>query len=86
MALTNMKKKHSTTSEALQVGKDMGAQYTVLTHFSQRNSVHVPTYDSVDSPNTIVAYDNMQLRHASLDVATKVPPAMKCLLEFDNEN
>ena len=31
-------KKHSTFTEAIQEGKDMGAKFTLLTHFSQRYS------------------------------------------------
>jgi hypothetical protein len=38
-------KNHSTTSEALGVGKAMNAEYTVLTHFSQRLKLEMPDYE-----------------------------------------
>ncbi len=40
-------KKHSTTSEALAVGKEMGAKRIILTHFSQRYQ-KIPVMGSVD--------------------------------------
>ena len=41
--------------EALEIGRDMNAGHTVLTHFSQRSDVHVPAYDAQQFPNTIIA-------------------------------
>ncbi|XP_045128370.1 ribonuclease Z, mitochondrial-like isoform X1 [Portunus trituberculatus] len=52
-------KTHCTTSQAIQVGKDMNAQHTLLTHFSQRYA-KVPLMD--DLPAQVgIAFDNMKV-------------------------
>lgn len=53
-------KTHSTTSQAIEVGKKMNAQHTLLTHFSQRYA-KVPLLD--DLPVRVgIAFDNMTVR------------------------
>ena len=47
-------KKHSTTSEAIAVGKQMGASRIILTHFSQRYS-KIPV--GIDSMNVELRFD-----------------------------
>ena len=61
----------------------MNAQHIVITHFSQRSGFHVPVYNEAKFPNVIVAYDHMQLRHATLPVASKTPAVIRRLLETD---
>lgn len=56
-------KMHSTTSQAIEVGRQMNAQYTVLTHFSQRYA-RIPRlheYQTETYNNVGIAYDNMQV-------------------------
>jgi hypothetical protein len=74
-------KRHSTTSEALGVSKQMGAEYTVLTHFSQRLGYCTPSFDCEAHPNAIVAYDHMRLRFSDLPLAAKLAPAMRVLFD-----
>lgn len=61
-------KKHCTTTEALDVGKQMAAKHVILTHFSQRYSVmmnagNIASYDvknnirKADYPPFAIAYD-----------------------------
>lgn len=75
-------KKHSTTSEALSVGKQMGARRILLTHFSQRYQ-KIPVMDSHGGKDqvAIVAFDYMKIKlrdFAKLDV---FKPALMKLYE-----
>jgi len=54
------KKRHSTTSEAIKVGQDMGAKFTLLTHFSQRYA-KIPLFNDKFSDSVGIAFDNMQV-------------------------
>lgn len=56
-------KMHSTTSQAIDIGKEMNAKYTVLTHFSQRYA-RLPRLNPhiLNDNNTVgIAFDNMQV-------------------------
>lgn len=54
-------KMHCTTSEAIEVGKQMGAKNIILTHFSQRYS-KLPRISSDGLDDHIgVAFDNMKV-------------------------
>ncbi|TRY95749.1 hypothetical protein DNTS_022143 [Danionella cerebrum] len=54
-------KKHSTMSQAINIGRKMNAQYTVLTHFSSRYSKIPPFYQS-DNNKVVFAFDHMRVR------------------------
>lgn len=58
-------KMHSTTSQAIQVGKDMGAKNIILTHFSQRYA-KLPRFNDNFADNVSIAFDNMLVRMFSL--------------------
>jgi ribonuclease Z len=51
-------KMHSTTSQAIEVGRRMNAKYTLLTHFSQRYA-KLPRFNENFSDNVGIAFDNM---------------------------
>lgn len=53
-------KMHSTTSQAIEVGRLMKAKYTVLTHFSQRYA-KLPRFNDNFTGNVGIAFDNMQV-------------------------
>jgi ribonuclease Z len=64
-------KKHSTTSDALWVAKEMGARRVLLTHFSQRyqkipvmqeNGVHGGEGEEKKDVGVIVAFDGMRVK------------------------
>ncbi|KAI8435659.1 hypothetical protein MSG28_003922 [Choristoneura fumiferana] len=64
------KKMHSTTSQAIDVGRQMNAQYTVLTHFSQRYA-RLPRLNPhiLHDNNTVgIAFDNMQITMNDLEL------------------
>lgn len=53
-------KMHSTTSQAIDVGKKMKAKYVLLTHFSQRYA-KLPRFNDNFAENVGIAFDNMQV-------------------------
>ncbi|XP_068631532.1 ribonuclease Z, mitochondrial isoform X2 [Battus philenor] len=63
-------KMHSTTSQAIDIGRQMNAKFTVLTHFSQRYA-RLPRLSADvlrDSTRVGIAFDNMQIRMKDLEV------------------
>ncbi|XP_047995037.1 ribonuclease Z, mitochondrial isoform X4 [Leguminivora glycinivorella] len=60
-------KMHSTTSQAIEIGRKMNAKYTVLTHFSQRYARLPRLYARVLTENNVgIAFDNMQVTLSDL--------------------
>lgn len=56
-------KMHSTTTQAIEMGRQMEAKYTVLTHFSQRYA-RLPRLNAniLNDNNSVgIAFDNMQV-------------------------
>ncbi|XP_038211679.1 ribonuclease Z, mitochondrial isoform X2 [Zerene cesonia] len=63
-------KMHSTTSQAIEVGRAMAARYTLLTHFSQRYA-RLPRLNAHilnDNKSVGIAFDNMQITMSDLDL------------------
>ncbi|GBP34958.1 Zinc phosphodiesterase ELAC protein 2 [Eumeta japonica] len=63
-------KMHSTTSQAINIGRQMNAQYTVLTHFSQRYA-RIPRFTTdlfQDNSRVGIAFDNMQIKMSDLEL------------------
>ncbi|XP_049868764.1 ribonuclease Z, mitochondrial isoform X2 [Pectinophora gossypiella] len=63
-------KMHSTTTQAIEIGRQMNAQYTVLTHFSQRYA-RLPRLNANilnDNDSVGIAFDNMQITMSDLDL------------------
>ncbi|KAK0175588.1 hypothetical protein PV327_009328 [Microctonus hyperodae] len=81
------KKKHSTISEALMVGEEMKAKFTLLTHFSQRYSKMPRLPNDSDILNNVgIAFDNMQFNLAELSLLPLFYPSLKLMFnEFCNE-
>lgn len=52
-------KMHSTTSQAIEIGKQMNAKFVILTHFSQRYA-KIPLMDKVET-NVAIGFDNMEV-------------------------
>lgn len=57
-------KMHSTTSQAIEIGKNMNAKNILLTHFSQRYA-KLPRFNDNFSNNVGIAFDNMQVKLSS---------------------
>lgn len=53
--------KHSTTDEAIRVGKEMRAKHVILTHFSRRYPIIPCLRDLKDTKNVAVAMDFLQV-------------------------
>ncbi|KAI1104689.1 hypothetical protein F4804DRAFT_306514 [Jackrogersella minutella] len=83
-------KKHSTTSEAIEVGRRMGARRIVLTHFSQRYQ-KVPLDFEIPDPEgnnhehldevVLVAFDYMRVKLGEFRKAQAFLPAVQKLFE-----
>ncbi|KAJ1923770.1 hypothetical protein IWQ60_005658 [Tieghemiomyces parasiticus] len=87
-------KKHCTTSESLQVAKEMKARYTLLSHFSQRYP-RAPVFFnldaasvarrgdtrglSLDTPGVGVAFDLMSIRMREFERLATYLPVLKAL-------
>ncbi len=69
---------HSTTSEAIEVGKKMNANFTILTHFSQRYA-KIPVFNEKFNDRVGIAFDNMRVRMTDLNKLPKMIPTLKCL-------
>lgn len=53
-------KMHSTTTQAIEIGKKMNAKNILLTHFSQRYA-KLPRFNDNITSNVGIAFDNMQV-------------------------
>lgn len=73
-------KHHSTTSEALEVGRRMRAQEVVLTHFSQRYP-RVPVLHPGQSRRYSVAFDGMVLNRDTAGVVSAAAGLLSVVLE-----
>ncbi len=75
-----IKKKHSTTGEAIQVGAAMGAWRTILTHFSQRYP-KIPVLDEFGH-SVMIAFDLMRVNIKQLSqVPRLLTPIRKLFAE-----
>ena len=77
-----VKKRHSTISEALGVGRDANACRTVLTHFSQR---YPALPEGLGDTGAVVASDFLRLSFPQLAWAPSLVPALRCLYGDDDE-
>jgi ribonuclease Z len=75
-------KKHSTTAEALAIGKKMNARRILLTHFSQRYQ-KIPVMDSHGGKDqvAIVAFDYMRVKVGDFAKLEAFKPALMKLYE-----
>ncbi|OTF75270.1 ribonuclease Z, mitochondrial-like protein [Euroglyphus maynei] len=83
-------KRHSTISQAINVGRQIGARYTVLTHFSQRYAKMAPInlIDDQSLANyiekqVVIAFDFMQISFTNLARAARLKYPLELL--FDEE-
>lgn len=71
-------KRHSTTSEAIKVGEEMNAKYTILTHFSQRYA-KVPLFTENFHALVGCAFDNMKVHPNKLYILPLLIPVLNSL-------
>ncbi|ORY70023.1 beta-lactamase-like protein [Pseudomassariella vexata] len=84
-------KKHSTMSEAIGIGRRMGARNILLTHFSQRyQQIPIIEEDTADKEEakkqavTLVAFDYMRIKIGEFRKARAFLPAIQKLFEDSN--
>jgi len=71
-------KMHSTTSQAIEIGKNMFAKHILLTHFSQRYA-KLPRFNDNFDDNVGIAFDNMWVRLDELPLVPLLYPALKVM-------
>lgn len=74
-------KKHSTMSEAIQIGEKMNSGFTLLTHFSQRNTKLpiIPENTHLDLSKVGIAYDHMHFNLSQLKFLSLLHPCLKTI-------
>ncbi|KAL8603885.1 hypothetical protein ACOMHN_049703 [Nucella lapillus] len=72
------RKRHSTTSQAIDIGQRMGARFIVLNHFSQRYA-KIPIFSKPVPENVGIAFDNMTVSMQELPLLSHFIPALKTL-------
>lgn len=77
-------KHHSTTSDAIKMGRQMNAGHTLLTHFSQRYS-KLPFITEWFDERVGIAFDNMRLRLTDLEKLAPLVDVMKVLFAEEFE-
>lgn len=65
-------KRHSTTPQAIQIGRRMSASFTVLTHFSKRYNKLPRFEEEFVSGSVVVAFDMMSLLLSQLPLMARV--------------
>lgn len=71
-------KMHSTVSQAIEQGTRMNAEYTLLTHFSQRYA-KLPRIENELATNIGIAFDNMEVCESDLKHLYLLYPTLKLL-------
>ncbi|OQR78310.1 zinc phosphodiesterase-like [Tropilaelaps mercedesae] len=73
-------KAHCSTAQAIEIGRQMNAKFTLLTHFSQRYC-KLPNVDEVifDEGRVGCAFDHMEVSPKQLQVLPLIYPMLKCL-------
>lgn len=83
-------KRHSTIGEAVGIASAMQAQYTLLTHFSQRYAKipkwrHIPP-EKLHSMNIATAFDSMRLELSDFGKIKHYLPAIELLVGNDADD
>ncbi|KAF4802658.1 Zinc phosphodiesterase ELAC protein 2 [Turdus rufiventris] len=77
-----IEKTHSTTSQAIQTGMKMNAEFIMLNHFSQRYA-KIPLFSEDFSEKVGIAFDHMRVRFSDFPAIPKLIPALKALFADD---
>ena len=73
------KKRHSTVAQAIEIGEQMNARYTVLTHFSLRYQKLPPFLDETVPDNVMFAHDFMKITKGNIDTWCQATGALPLL-------
>ncbi|XP_072259399.1 zinc phosphodiesterase ELAC protein 2 [Pyxicephalus adspersus] len=77
-----LEKAHSTTSQAISVGRQMNAEYMMLNHFSQRYS-KLPLMSDEFSSKVGISFDHMRIRWSDFKILPKLMEPLKVLFAED---
>ena len=69
-------KKHSTFTEAIEEGRTVGADFIMLTHFSQRYSKLPVLEEMKDQPRVGIAFDMMEVGPSTMYLFPALYPAL----------
>ncbi|XP_015280375.1 PREDICTED: zinc phosphodiesterase ELAC protein 2 isoform X2 [Gekko japonicus] len=79
-----IEKTHSTTSQAIEVGMKMNAEFIMLNHFSQRYA-KIPLFSEDFSEKVGIAFDHMQVRFGDFATIPKLILPLKALFADEIE-
>ncbi|XP_061761696.1 zinc phosphodiesterase ELAC protein 2 isoform X7 [Nerophis ophidion] len=79
-----VEKRHSTTSQAIDVGLRMQADFIMLNHFSQRYA-KIPLFSDDFTERVGISFDHMRVRLGHLKVLPRLIPALKTLFAEELE-
>ncbi|KAF7248996.1 Zinc phosphodiesterase ELAC protein 2 [Varanus komodoensis] len=79
-----IEKTHSTTSQAIEIGMKMNAEFIMLNHFSQRYA-KIPLFDEDFSEKVGIAFDHMQVRFSDFATIPKLILPLKALFAGEIE-
>ncbi|XP_010137201.1 PREDICTED: zinc phosphodiesterase ELAC protein 2 [Buceros rhinoceros silvestris] len=77
-----IEKTHSTTSQAIQTGMKMNAEFIMLNHFSQRYA-KIPLFSEDFSEKVGIAFDHMRVRFGDFATLPKLIPPLTALFADD---
>ncbi|XP_028311836.1 zinc phosphodiesterase ELAC protein 2 isoform X2 [Gouania willdenowi] len=77
-----VEKRHSTTSQAINIGMRMNAGFIMLNHFSQRYA-KIPLFSADFTDRVGISFDHMRIRFQDFRVLPKLAPALKALFAED---
>ncbi|KAI1884252.1 hypothetical protein AGOR_G00224530 [Albula goreensis] len=79
-----VEKRHSTTSQAIDVGMKMNAEFIMLNHFSQRYA-KIPIFSADFSDKVGISFDHMSVRLSDFRILPKLNPPLKALFAEEIE-
>ncbi|XP_052051020.1 zinc phosphodiesterase ELAC protein 2 isoform X2 [Apodemus sylvaticus] len=79
-----VEKTHSTTSQAINVGMQMNAEFIMLNHFSQRYA-KIPLFSPDFNEKVGIAFDHMKVCFGDFPTVPKLIPPLKALFADDIE-
>ncbi|KAM6904781.1 zinc phosphodiesterase ELAC protein 2 [Xenentodon cancila] len=77
-----VEKRHSTTSQAINIGMKMNADFIMLNHFSQRYA-KIPLFSEDFNDKVGISFDHMRIRFGDFQIIPTLIPALKTLFAAD---
>ncbi|XP_044037229.1 zinc phosphodiesterase ELAC protein 2 isoform X2 [Siniperca chuatsi] len=77
-----VEKRHSTTSQAIDIGMRMNAEFIMLNHFSQRYA-KIPLFSEDFNDRVGISFDHMRICFGDFKILPRLIPALKTLFAED---